>query len=404
MKILLGVSGSISAYRALDIMRGLTKLGHDLSVVLTAGALKFVVPETFYYLGARNVFLPNSDFERERAGVLHIDLARDHDLFVIAPTSANMLSKLANGQIDDTLTALLLALRNDRDLLLFPSMNPDMWNSYAIKEAREKLAKRKNYHIFSPAKGEMACGEIGEGKLASVSAIVTAIDCWPFQQKRNSKNILITTGATLSPIDPVRFVTNPSSGKTGVELAKKFLASGANVTLIKGICDFGISDDLTIHPNYREINIKTTSELLSVVQTEIKTADAFISAGAPSDFESLEFSEHKIKKEESALSFTFKKAPDVLAWVSENYGQKVICVGFAAESNLSQEILEVKWKRKPTHYLIGTNVHGGFHQNEAKGFGADGAEYLIRTPQGEFIPMNISKSELAREIVKWVNT
>lgn len=401
MKILLGVTGSISAYRALDIVRGLSKKGHDVSVVLTKGALKFVVHEAFYYLGARAVYLPSSDFERERAGVLHIDLAREHDLFVIAPASANTLSKLAYGNATDTLTSLLLALRFDRDLLIFPSMNPDMWNAPAIEEARAKLAKRSNYHIFAPAKGEMACGEIGEGKLASVSAIVETIDCWPRLQQKRGKRVLITTGSTLAPLDPVRFISNPSSGKTGVELSRSALAQGDKVTLIKGQCDFGITDDLTIHPNYREVNVQTTDDLFKVVRQEIEHHDIYISAAAPVDFSAKAVAAQKIKKEESELTFAFEKAPDVLAWVTEHHAERVLCVGFAAESDLSEQMLNEKWSRKPTHYLVGTKVHGGWNQTQAQGFGQNAASYLIRDPQGNFNACELSKTELARLICSW---
>lgn len=402
MKVLIGVSGSISAYRALDIVRGLSKVGHEVSVVLTNGALKFVKSETFYYLGARQVHLPSSDFERERAGVLHIDLAREHDLFVLAPASANMLAKLASGLADDTLSCLLLALRQDRDVLLFPSMNPDMWNAPAIVNAREKLNKRHpNYHIFAPAGGEMACGEIGEGKLPSVDAILTAIECWPVLQKRRGRKTLITTGSTIAPMDPVRFITNPSSGKTGVALAKECLRQGDEVTLI---CGHGVgsqTDNLKILPHYREVRVQTTEELFETVQSEIESHDIFVSAGAPCDFVAPVISESKLKKEGNSLSFQFEKAPDVLSWVCQNYQGKILTVGFAAESDLSPEMLQAKWERKPTDYLVGTYVSGPWMKKDAAGFGTDEASYLIRNKQGEYQSLQMSKQSLAALIASW---
>ncbi len=402
MKILIGVTGSISAYRALDIVRGLSKVGHEVTVVLSAGALKFVKSEAFYYLGARQVLLPSSDFERERAGVLHIDLAREHDLFVLSPASANMLSKLASGAADDTLTSLLLALRRDRDVLIFPSMNPDMWNAPAIKSAREVLAKRhSNFHLFAPSAGEMACGEIGEGKLPSVSAILTAIECWPAHQKKRGGRVLITTGSTIAPLDPVRFITNPSSGKTGIALVKECLKKGDEVTLI---CGHGVSsqtDDFKILPQYKEIRVQTTNDLFEAVKAEIKNSDTFISAGAPCDFVAPEVSPSKLKKEGHSLSFQFEKAPDILSWVVENFGSKVLTVGFAAESELTTEMLTSKWQRKPTDYLVGTKVAGAWMNQAAAGFGVDSANYLIRDIEGNYSAQNLSKTELAALIASW---
>lgn len=402
LKILLGVTGSISAYRALDIVRGLSKVGHEVSVVVSSGALKFVVSEAFYYLGAREVYLPSSDFEREKAGVLHIDLAREHDLFVLAPASANMLSKLVSGSADDTLSSLLLALRRDRDVLIFPSMNPDMWNSPAIVAARELLTKRhSNFHIFAPAGGEMACGEIGEGKLPSVEAILSAIECWPFHQKKRGRRILITTGATIAPLDPVRFITNPSSGKTGVALAKEHLQRGDQVTLI---CGHGVGEqttELKILPSYKEVRVQTTLDLFQAVKSEIENADTFISAGAPCDFLAPEVATSKLKKEASTLHFQFEKAPDVLAWVCENYREKVLTVGFAAESELTKEMLEAKWKRKPTDFLVGTKVSGAWMNRAAAGFGVEGASYLIRDNEGKYQARDLSKIELASLIASW---
>ncbi len=402
MKILLGVTGSISAYRALDLVRGLSKVGHEVSVVLSSGALKFVVSEAFYYLGARQVYLPSSDFEREKAGVLHIDLAREHDLFVLAPASANMLSKLASGSADDTLSSLLLALRRDRDVLIFPSMNPDMWNAPATISTRELLSKRHpNFYIFAPAGGEMACGEIGEGKLPSVAALLTAIECWPFHQKRRGRRVLITTGSTIAALDPVRFITNPSSGKTGVALAREHLCRGDQVTLI---CGHGVGEqtnELQILPGYKEIRVQTTNELFQAVKNEIESAESFISAGAPCDFLAPEVASSKLKKETSSLSFQFEKATDVLAWVCENYRAKVMTVGFAAESELTQEMLESKWQRKPTDFLVGTKVSGSWMNRGAAGFGAEGASYLIRNADGSYQAFELSKVELAKLIASW---
>ena len=402
MKILIGVTGSISAYRALDIVRGLTKVGHEVSVVLSKGALKFVVSEAFYYLGALKVYRPSSDFGRERAGVLHIDLAREHDLFVIAPASANTLSKLAYATADDTLSSLLLALRRDRDVLIFPSMNPDMWNAPATLKVRERLAKQnKNFHIFAPSAGEMACGEIGEGKLPSVSAILNAIECWPLKQQRRARKVLITTGSTTAPLDPVRFLTNPSSGKTGIALARESLRAGDEVTLITGPSCPDLAIDFHILPHFKEIKVQTTLDLFEAVKTNIESADCFISAGAPCDFVAPEIAPQKIKKESGSLKATFEQAPDVLAWVSAHHGARVLCVGFAAETNLNSEMLEAKWQRKPTDYLVGTEVNGPWGTQKAAGFGTDEATYLIRLSDGQYERKTLAKTQLAQLICSW---
>ncbi|MDO9182611.1 MAG: bifunctional phosphopantothenoylcysteine decarboxylase/phosphopantothenate--cysteine ligase CoaBC [Bacteriovorax sp.] len=403
MKILLSVCGSISAYKSLDLARGLVNKGHSVKVVLTRGALKFVIPEVFTYLGVEEVYLDNEDFTHKN--ILHIDLARWCDILAIAPLSANTLSRLSRGAASDLLTSIFLAIEPTKTIAIFPAMNSLMLAHPFTQENLSELKKLKtlnNIFISPTDAGILACNEIGYGKLPSVEEIVELIPILkaPFG---NGKKIVISTGATISPLDPVRYLTNSSSGITGHYLARAALKAGHHVCVIAGKNAAKELDLLIKHPAYKLQRVTTVTEMHDAIHLEIKDADAYISAAAISDLE-FEVNCEKIKKENMSDSLKIKKAIDILKSVIEAHIPNLKLVGFAAETDLSDEVLMKKLKSKPVDLLVGTKVNNGLIGNsEVQGFNVDQASYRF-LESGNITPTRIlSKNELAEIILQRLN-
>ena len=272
MKILIGVSGSISAYKALDVVRGLTKNGHEVKVIVTSGATKFVVPEVFLYLGALEVFKPEDDFKypssykeankSERNPILHIDLARWADQFAILPLSANTLSSLSHGKANDLLTSVFLAIDEKTPIVLYPAMNQSMLKNPLVQKNLNLLkTSLTNALVMEPESGLLACGEEGRGKLPDVDKIIETLPYIKLHKKTESKKVLITTGATISPLDPVRFLTNSSSGLTGFYIAREALKEGIHVKVIAGKAATSKLDYLSVFPNFEIQRVVSPSEM-----------------------------------------------------------------------------------------------------------------------------------------------
>lgn len=401
MKILLAVSGSISAYKALDIARGLVKNGHAVKVVLTNGALKFVVPEVFTYLGVSDVYKSQDDFIHKN--VLHIDLARWCDVFVIAPVSANTLSKLARGEASDLLTSIFLALDPQKNCLLFPAMNTNMLLHPFTKENIQQIQKLKtlnNLFVSPTDSGILACEEVGLGKLPSVEEIIELIPAMTRPLKSPiQKNILITTGATIVPLDPVRYLTNSSSGITGFYFAQLALSLGHKVSVVAGMNSTSKLELLSKHPNFKLIRVSTVQQMHDHVHTELPSSDLYISSAAISDIE-FDVSEGKIKKETMGETLKIKKAVDVLKTVIEKKPVGLKIVGFAAETDLSDDVLNKKMSSKPVDLLVGTKVNNGLAGNEnVSGFNVDHADYRLKTSKGYLFEGQLTKYELASKII-----
>lgn len=407
MKVLLGVCGSISAYKTFDLARLLVNNGHEVKVVLTKGAEEFVRPQVYKYLGVKEVFSSLDDFnypasqEREST-VLHIELAKWADKLVIAPLSANTLSKLAHGAANDLLSSIFLAIDQSKQILLFPAMNTKMLTHPFVKENFELVEKIKTLpQVFvSPTQeGELACGDIGAGKLASIEIISELIDTLDFN--RNEKKIVITTGATISSIDPVRYLTNASSGKTGFEMAKDLLANGFNVTVIAGKNATQKLDLLSAHPAFKLIRVISTRDMLDAATEAVKEADAYISAAAISDIEFVQ-GESKLKKNQLSDSLAITTAPDVLKSILETKSPKLKVIGFAAETNLTEEVLLEKWNRKKVDLLIGTHVSSGLTTNnkQAQGFATDQATYSLLKDGQIFFNGELTKKQLSSRVLQ----
>lgn len=375
MNILLGVTGSISAYKALDLCRGLTKASHNVRVILTRGACEFVQQNAFHYLGAEKVYSSQDDFSLNQyessTRVLHIDLVKWCDKLIIAPASANTVSKLSHGLCDDLLSSTFLAL-GEKPCLIFPAMNTQMLKHSIIQENLQRLESLQNVFIHPTKTGELACGDIGAGKLPDVDLLIEM--CPVISLTKTKKVVLITTGATISPLDPVRFLTNPSSGKTGFEFAKTYLKNGYKVVLI-----YGHNSDPRIQyfkhvPNIETIQAITTNQMKDSVHKYFDSCDLYISTAAMSDIE-FPISKHKIKKSSMNKTLNFTTAPDVLASVLEKKKHQKI-IGFAAETNATSEVFLEKWNRKPVDLLIGNIVNNGTTDNPS-GFGIDENKYFF---------------------------
>ncbi|MFT6068237.1 MAG: phosphopantothenoylcysteine decarboxylase/phosphopantothenate--cysteine ligase [Bacteriovoracaceae bacterium] len=404
MRIILGVCGSISAYKSLDIARELFKKGHQVRVVLTKGSEKFVRPEVFRYLGCEEVYLAGDDFiypaqKNDLEGtVLHVTLAKWCDRVVVAPLSANFLAKIVRGEAFDLLSSLLLALPAEKELLFFPAMNSEMLsNPFTIEnlELLKNLSKKFSLFIHPTTSGLLACGDTGEGKLATVEEVVEITDC--FKEVIQPKNILISTGATKAPLDSVRYLTNRSSGLTGYYLAKEALKLGHKVILIAGEESTSRLNLLKTLPNIKIIYVKTNSEMKEAVESSFKEADCYISSAAIGDIE-FDIQNQKIKKSDLNDTLLITKASDILKGILEvrRADQKV--VGFAAETDLSEALMQEKQSRKPVDLLVGTKVNNGLTGGELQGFATDKANYLF-LEKNQFLSAELNKEELATLII-----
>lgn len=405
MRIILGVCGSISAYKSLDIARGLVKKGHQVRVILTSGGEKFVRPEVFRYLGCEEVYLAGDDFKfpKEKndleGTVLHITLAKWCDRISIAPLSANFLSKIVRGEAFDLLSSTLLALPKGKAQLYYPAMNTQMLNHPFTKNNLQRLEMLKEkfpLFIHPTEAGLLACGDDGDGKLPHVDKVIETTEL--FNSISNPKNILISTGATKAPLDSVRYLTNSSSGLTGFHVAREALRAGHRVTVIAGEGSTEKLLLLTALPSYTLIEARTNQEMKEAVEKEFSSTDCYISSAAIGDIE-FESSSNKIKKNELSDSLPIKKANDILKGILESRKPHQRIVGFAAETDLSQDMMKEKQKRKPVDLLIGTKVNNGLTGERREGFVNNEASYML-LENNAFMNAELSKEELASIIIK----
>ena len=412
MKILIGVSGSISAYKALDVVRGLTKNGHEVKVIVTSGATKFVVPEVFLYLGALEVFKSGDDFKYpssykegnkvERNPILHIDLARWADQFVILPLSANTLSSLSQGVANDLLTSAFLAVDKKTPIVLYPAMNQSMLQNPLVQRNLNLLkVSLSNITVIEPDSGLLACGEEGKGKLPDVDKIIETLPYIKLHKRSKDKKILITTGATISPLDPVRFLTNSSSGLTGFYLAREALQEGLQVKVIAGKAATSKLEYLSVFPNFEIQRVVSPSEMSLAVLKSLDIYNLYISSAAIGDIEFIQ-DRNKIKKANIKDSLPIKQSPDILAQVLKGKPKTLKTVGFAAETDLSFKVLNEKWERKPVDLLVGTKVHNGLTPecSEVSGFSNDSAHYSFMENKEITFEGSLSKKSLAQKILQ----
>ncbi|MFL5785674.1 MAG: bifunctional phosphopantothenoylcysteine decarboxylase/phosphopantothenate--cysteine ligase CoaBC, partial [Bacteriovoracaceae bacterium] len=400
--IILGITGSIAAYKGLDLARLLVKNGDKVIVVLSRGALEFVKPETFRYLGVENVFGPQDDFVPENlAGnenVLHIQLAKWAYKIVIAPLSANTLGKISLGLPDDLLMSIVLA-SGKTPLLLFPAMNTEMWNHPRTQEHVTAISKRDNIALINPAEGLLACGDIGKGKFPEVTAVADFIETLNPGQSKKGK-VIVTAGATVSPLDPVRYITNPSSGKMGIAVGKAFLKAGYDVTVLAGHqCDSSV-ENLQGHPHFTLVKAPTTEIMKNEALKRFPTADLYISTGAIADIE-FEPVTQKIKKENMGDSIPFRKAADIMKEILSIRKSNQKVVSFAAETETTKGVFMEKMNRKPVDLMVGNKVNSGLLGGDISGFQKTGGEYFFVTTKDIKGPYPLSKKEVGEKLREW---
>ena len=320
-RVLLGVSGSIAAYKSPDIVRRLQDLGAEVRVIVTDGGKEFVSERSLQTISKNKVHSNLWDKEAELA-MGHIELAKWADIVIIAPASANTIAKLCHGRADDLLSTVILA--TDAKVMLAPSMNQQMFASRAMKDNLKILIKR-GIVIIEPGFGEQACGDIGEGRLAEPIDIAKQASDLFTSNSLSGKKVLITIGGTTEAIDPVRYISNHSSGKMGMALAHECIQAGAKTTLIIG------SISIDIEKRAEVINVVSAEEMYEAVMKRIKSQDLFISCAAVADFRPKNISNNKIKKSNSSVTIELIENKDILASVCQ-LSKKPICIGFAAET------------------------------------------------------------------------
>ena len=384
-KILFIICGGISAYKSLEIIRLLKKNGAEIKTILTASAKEFVTPLSVASLSQGKVYSDLFSVENETE-MDHIALSRWADIILVAPATANSISKFAQGTTDDLASTVMLA--SNKNIYLAPAMNVRMWEHKSTKQNLEKL-KDFGYKIIGPEIGDMACGEYGQGKMSDPEIILTEINNYFLNLSKNKRfKALVTAGPTNEYIDPVRFITNKSSGKQGYELAKSLSKKGFDTTLISG------PTNLSVDKNIKLIKVETADEMLIATQKNLPTNVAVFSA-AVADFKVNKKYKNKIKKQDT-LNLNLEKNVDILNYVSNHNSMRPdLVIGFAAETNDVENNAEEKLNNKNCDWIVSNDV-----SNKKIGFNSDFNEVTIhyKNKKKEKL-LYKKKSEISDEIV-----
>ena len=387
--LVLGITGGIAAYKAAELTRLLVKNGVSVQVVMTDAAGHFITPVTMQALSGRPVHSKMWDASIPN-GMPHIELSREADAILVAPASADFMAKLANGQADDLLSTLCLA--RDCPLLIAPAMNKQMWESPATQRNVAQLSK-DGIMILGPDAGEQACGEVGLGRMLEPEALfnelLRQLNAQIPERPLTGNRILMTAGPTIEQIDPVRAITNFSSGKMGYSIAEVAIEMGAEVTLVSG------PTQLSPPAAAKVIQVKSAEQMLNSVMTNIEGQDIFIAVAAVADYRPAKVNEQKIKKTDKSLSIDLVPNEDILAKVA-SLPKPPFCVGFAAESENLLEYAEQKRQRKKIP-LIAANI-------ASKAMGADESTLILLDDAGSHPLAKTTKLKLARGLLNHVAT
>jgi len=374
-KLLLGVAGGISAYKSCDLLRRLQDEGFIVDVVPTAASLNFVGKATWEALSGRNVV---TDLWSDVTNVPHISLAKESDLIVIAPATADLLAKLASGRADDLLTNIVLASTSPK--ILVPAMHPEMWSNAATVE-NVKVLKERGFYVVEPDEGRMTGSDFGVGRYPETTKIIEIINKTIIQiSDLSGKRLLITAGGTREPIDPIRFIGNRSSGKQGFALAMAAASRGAQVHLVTANTDLPIIEGITTTA------VETAEQMAAVLAIEFPHCDALIMSAAVADAKVLNYSDIKIKKE-SLGTVELDKNPDILKSLSQGKKLGQVIVGFAAETSSNALALEQsgfdKLSSKSLDIIYVNNVSGGaiFGSDKTEGLIIDKQKNVIKVPE-----------------------
>lgn len=390
-KIVLALTGGIACYKSAELCRALGKLGAQVQVVMTQSATQFITPLTMQALSGKEVYLDQWD-ARIANHMPHIELSRDADAILIAPCTANFMAKLANGICDDLLSTLCVARPARLPLIIAPAMNVEMWENPATQRNLQQI-KNDGIAVLGPAAGAQACGEIGMGRMLEPEDILAELEA-SFQEKSlQGKKVLITAGPTFEAIDPVRGITNLSSGKMGYAIAQAAWQAGAQVTLISG------PTALESPYGVKRIPVQSAQQMHDAVMAQIAQQEIFIAVAAVADWRVANASDQKIKKtsESDTPTLEFVQNPDILAEVAA-LDQAPYCVGFAAESEKLLEYGAAKRIKKNIPLLVGNIGHATFgkDENELVLFDANGHEALPKADKQTLAKQLVS--EIAKRI------
>ncbi len=391
MRIVLGISGGIAAYKAAELARLLIRNGHEVQAVMTRAAEEFVRPLTFASLTGRKVitdiFSSASPDATLSSAVEHIGVAQEHDLLLVAPATANTLAKFAHGMADDFLSTMYLAFRGP--VVLAPAMNNNMWEHPATR-ANLEILKQRGHLVVDPDDGFLACGTYGPGRLAENEKIVAAVERAGLRPAQDfaGETVLITAGPTQEPLDPVRYLTNRSSGKMGYAIAAAALERGARVILVSGPVNIVAPAGASV------IRIRTAREMRDAVFANLEPATVIVKCAAVADFRPASEAAQKIKKTGASVSLELEPTADILAELGQKRGSRVL-VGFAAETENLAHYARLKLETKKCDMVVANLVSG-----EEPVFDSDSNEVLLALRTGELAPLaRASKREIAGQIL-----
>lgn len=382
--VVLGVTGGIASYKALDIVSRLKKKDIDVHVIMTEHAKEFVTPLSFQSLSSNMVIYDM--FEEPRAfEIQHISLAKKADVLLVAPATANIIGKVANGIADDMLSTTIMATKSQ--VIFAPAMNTNMYENPIVQNNIEKL-KKYGYKFIEPGSGRLACGDMGKGKLADVDDICEIVESVLYDKKDLSgKKVLVSAGPTISKIDPVRYLTNNSSGKMGYEIAREARDRGAKVTLVSG------STNIKAPLGVNVINISTNEEMKNAIMDRQEEFDIIVMSAAVADYKAKHYSDKKIKKGNEDLVIEFERDSDILKLLGKVKKDNIL-VGFAAESNDLLENARGKLIKKNLDFIVANDI-----STNEYGFKSDFNKVTIISKSGkELVLDKMTKREVARNL------
>ncbi len=383
--VLLGVSGSIAAYKTASLASALKKLHADVHVLMTKNAVNFINPITFETLTGNKCLVDTFDRNFEYS-VEHVSLAKKADVVMVAPASANVIGKIAHGIADDMLTTTIMACRCRK--IIAPAMNTNMFQNPIVQD-NLKILEKYGYEVISPACGYLACGDTGEGKMPEPELLLEYILREIAREKdMQGLNVLVTAGPTQESIDPVRYITNHSTGRMGYAIARVCMQRGARVTLVSGPVNIQPPPFVTVVP------VKTAREMFEAVTARSEEQDIIIKAAAVADYRPRYVSSEKVKKQDGELSVELERTDDILAYLGKNKRKDQFLCGFSMETENMLENSRRKLQKKNLDMIVANNV-----KVEGAGFGVDTNVVTIITGEGEISPGMLSKEETAARIL-----
>lgn len=386
--VVIGVTGGVAVYKSLDVISRLKKKDINVDVIMTKSACEFVTPLSFQSL-SQNAVIKNMFDEPKVFEIQHISLAKKADVLVVVPATANIIGKVANGIADDMLSTTIMA--TNAKVIFAPAMNTNMYNNPIVKENIKKL-KSYGYEFINPSSGRLACGDVGDGKLADTEEIAEVILSHLHEPKDLvGKKVLVTAGPTRANIDPVRFLTNRSTGKMGYAIAEEARDRGAEVVLVSG--PTSIKEPLGV----KIIKVETNEEMLNAVKAEFDTSDIVVKSAAVSDYKPKTYSDKKIKKGPGNLNIELERDNDILKELGTLKKHQIL-VGFAAESNDVIENAHIKLKKKNLDYIVANNI-----TESNAGFGSDTNRVTVINRDGKEISLdNMSKRLVGHELFNMI--